>query len=150
MKKKLVLMVLLAGVLGTFMGVSGAFAGGRAALEPKLDIDTVVLQSGQSKSVTADLSAPLDFEIVPVTLIGGDNNFTVSMSRTNTEGEVAFVWIQGFGTPTFDVNFGVTPITLRVSSEISDHVDHAFGLVIHGILLSSEEPPYEYSVSLGY
>ena len=149
MKKKLVLTVLLAGMFGAFLSVSNSFAGGLGALEPKVDIDTVVLLDGQSSSVTADLSGPFDFEIVPVTLIG-NGSFSANLSRTNTQGEIVYIMLQGFGVPSFDINFGITPLSLRVTSEISEDDDYAFGVVIHGILFSGEEAPYEYSVSLSY
>ena len=149
MKNKLVLTIFLAGMLGTFISVSNSFAGGLGALEPKIDIDTVVLLNGQSSSVTADLSGPFDFEIVPVTLIG-NGNFSASLSRTSTQGEIVYVMLQGFGVPSFDLNFGITPVSVRVSSIVSEDDDYTFGVVIHGILYSTDEAPYEYSVSLSF
>ena len=149
MKKKLILTVLIACVSAVFLCGSSAFAGGLGALEPKIDIDTVVLLNGQSSSVTADLTGPFDFEIVPVTLIG-NGSFSANLSRTNTTGEIVFVMLQGFGVPSFDLNFGITPVSIRASSTISEEDDYAFGVVIHGILFSGEEAPYEYSVSLSY
>jgi hypothetical protein len=149
MKKKLILTVLIACVSAVFLCGSSAFAAGLGALEPKVDIDTVVLLSNQSTTVTADLTGPFDFEIVPVTLIGS-GAFSASMSRTNTQGEIVYVMIQGFGVPSFDVNFGITPVSVRASSIISEEDDYAFGVVIHGILFSNEEAPYEYNVSLSY
>ena len=150
MKKKAILAVLIAGVFGAFVGVSGAFAGGQGALEPQVDIETVVLMAGQSKTVTADLSGPFDFEVIPVSIIGGGGNLSANLSRTSTQGEVAYIMLQGFGVPSFDINFGVTPVTLRVSSTISQEEDYAVGVIIHGILFSREEAPYEYNVSLSY
>ena len=157
MMKKSVVMLCLGCFFSGFISVYNVFAFEKDNLEliePALDMDFVVLQNKQSKTVTADLTFPLDFEIIPVTLIGS-GNFSASFSRTNTSAEIAYIYlyvVSGFGTPITDLNFGVTPISLRVNTTISDDADLnlAMVLVTHGILFSLEDPPYEYSVSLSF
>lgn len=152
MKKKLLLSVCVMGIFAAFMSVGHVFALGAGDLdviEPTVDLDFVVLKENQSTTVTADLSFSGDFEVVPVTLIG-TGNFSASLSRTNTTGEIVYIMLLGFGTPTFDVNIGITPVTVRTSSEISSQADWGAGLLIHGILFSAEDPPWEYSVSLTF
>ena len=122
---------------------------GSGALEPKVDLDLVVLQVNHSVSVTADLTGTADFGIIPVALIGS-GSFSASMSRTNTIGEIAFIFLQGFGVPKMDINVGITPVTIRVSSTVSTQDDYAIGVIIHGLPFSQEDPPYEYNINLSY
>jgi hypothetical protein len=126
-----------------------AFGFGSGALEPKVDLDLVVLQDNHSVTVTADLTGTSDFGIIPVALIGS-GTFTASLSKTNTNGEIVFLFSQGFGVPRMDINVGVTPITIRVSSTVSDQDDYAIGVIIHGLPFSAEDPPHEYNISLSY
>jgi hypothetical protein len=117
-------------------------------LEPIIDFDFAVILNNQSKTVTADLSFPGTFQVIPVVLIG-NGNFSASMSRT-TYGEVIYMYLQGFGVPSVAFNIGTTPVTMRVSSTISEVDDWAVGFLITGILVSLEEPPYAYNVSLTF
>lgn len=144
------LMAYLTGLMLTLFSINVACAlEGLGAIEPTVDFDFVVLQENQSTTVTADLSFIGDFEIAPVTLIG-NGNFSASLSRNGTTGELVYIMLLGFGDPTFAANIGVTPVTLRASSRISDVDDGGLGLVVHGILFSMEDPPWEYSVSLSF
>jgi len=117
-------------------------------LEPTVDLDFLVLQDDQSATVTADLSFPLDFQLIPVFLIG-KGSLSVSLSKTDTVGEIIYLYIRGLDTPKTDFNIGITPIRLNVSST-SGLPENALGLVITGILFSREDPPYEYTVSFSY
>lgn len=119
-----------------------------ARLEPTVDLDFVVIQNGQSITVTADLRFPLDFQVIPVLIIG-KGTLSVSLSRTNSQGEIVYLYLDGFDVPHTDFNIGITPVTLNVSST-SGLPDSAVGLVISGILFSRENPPYEYNVSFSF
>ena len=118
-------------------------------IEPAVDLDLVMLHNNQSTSVTADLSFQFDFELVPVVLIG-NGNFSMSLSKTDSKGEIAYIAFYGFGVPTVGINAGLTPVTLRLNSKISDVDSWAVGLIMHGILFSPEDPPYEYKISLSF
>jgi hypothetical protein len=122
---------------------------GSDLIEPTVDVDFISLRKNQSKTVTADLSFPLDFEVIPVALVGS-GNLSMSLSRTNTQGELVYMAFYGFGVPTTGINVGITPVSLRLSSTISEERGWGFGIIVHGILFSLEEPPYEYSISLSF
>jgi hypothetical protein len=118
-------------------------------MEPTIDLDFVVILNDQSKTVTADLNFPGDFATTPVQLIG-NGTFEAVLTRTSTEGELIYILLIGFGVPPMNFNINFTPVTLRVNSVISEVDDSATGLLIHGILFSPEEPPYEYDVRLNF
>ena len=52
--------------------------------------------------------------------------------------------------PSFDINIGITPITISVGSTISEVDSGAVGLVMYGILFSTQTPPYTYNVSMSF
>ena len=116
-----------------------------------VDFDFVVLLQGQSTSVSAGLDSSLSFQIIPVTLKGsGSGNFSASMSRNNTVGEIVYMYQFFPGVPTAAVNIGITPVSMRVNSAIPNLDDGVvFGFVVTGIL-SLEEPPYGYNVGLSF
>jgi hypothetical protein len=152
MKKKLSIRVLFLSIFSAFVFIVNVLAyenEGLDLIEPEMDVDLVVLRNNQSTTVTADLGFPLDFEIVPVALIG-NGNFSMSLSRTNTTGEIVYIGYYGFGTPISGINVGISPVTLRLSSTVYDGNSYGVGIIYHGILLSSEDPPYEYSLSLSF
>jgi hypothetical protein len=117
-----------------------------------VDIDFVVLRQNQSTSVSAGLDTLLSLQIIPVTLTGsGSGGFSASMSRNNTKGEIIYMYQFFPGVPTAAFNIGITPVSMRVSSAITNLDDGpVFGFVITGILFSLEEPPYGYNVGLGF
>jgi hypothetical protein len=155
--KKTLTMICVATVFSLFVNVCGVFAfgsGDAGLIKPAVDLDFVFLQNKQSKTVTSDLSFPMDFEIIPVMLVGA-GNFSASLSRTSTTGEMAYICLyvlRGFGNPVWDYNYGLTPLSLRVNTSISDDSDPnvTYVLVVHGILFSTEAAPYEYNVSLSF
>jgi len=119
-----------------------------------VDFDFVVLLKNQSTSVSAGLDTSVSLQVIPVTLLGsgsGSGNFSASMSRTNTVGELVFIYQFFPGVPAAAFNIGITPVSIRVSSAIPNLEDGAvFGFVFTGILFSLEEPPYGYNVSLSF
>jgi hypothetical protein len=124
-----------------------------APLEPAaaVDFDFVTLAKSSSTSVTADLSFPLAFQFIPVLLIGdGTGAFSASMSRTNTTGEIVYIYQRFPGAGAYAFNIGITPVTIRISSPVTLGPGWAFGWVITGILVSPVTPPYSYTVSLSF
>jgi hypothetical protein len=152
MKKLLVISIcLLTGwFLLTGTGAIVCAAGERdiSSIEPE-DFDFVAMVNNQSRSVSAGLNFPLDFQLIPVVLYG-NGPFSASMSRTNTKGEIVYMYLLGFGTPNSAFNIGVTPVTMRVSSTISSYATSGYGLIVTGILYSPEQPPYSYNVNLTF
>jgi hypothetical protein len=128
------------------------WAGGdMARLEPAADFDFVVLAKNSSTSVTADLAFPLDFQIIPVIVVGdGTGAFTASMSRSTTQGELVYIYQRFPGAEVYAFNIGISPVSLRISSAVTLGPGWAFGYVITGILFSTETPPYAYTVSLSF
>jgi hypothetical protein len=130
-----------------------AVAGEKNGLETAAigDIDFVVLAKSSSTTVTADIGFPLAFEFIPVIVVGdGTGAFTASVSRTNTTGELIYIYQRFPGARAAAFNIGITPVTIRVSSAVTLGPGWAAGYVVTGILFSPEKPPYEYSVSLGF
>ena len=134
-----------------------SLAGGKkdlAPLEPAAitDFDFVVLTKNSSTSVTADIAFPLAFEFIPVLLVGDENatgSFSASMSRSNTTGEIIYIYQRFLGGPAA-FNIGITPVSIRISTAVTLGPGYAIGWVITGILFSPEKPPYEYTVPLSF
>jgi hypothetical protein len=115
-----------------------------------IDLDTVVLLKNQSTTVSAGLETPTSFQVIPVTL-KGSSTFSASMSRNNTAGEIVYMFDWFPGVPATAFNIGVTPVTMRISSTIPNSDDGlVFGLVFTGILFSTVEPPFGYTVTCSY
>ncbi len=96
--KKLCIAGGLIAVLLVSICSTSALAGDKrnlAALEPAAigDFDFVVLAKSSSTTVTADIAFPLAFEFIPVIVVGdGTGAFSSSMSRTNTTGEIIYLY----------------------------------------------------------
>ena len=149
--KKVLLVVSIVSFLFCFTGFHDVFALEKEDLEliePTVDLDLVVIRTNQSKTVAADLRFPLDFQLIPVALIG-KGALRVTLSKTDTHGELVYIYLLGFDTPHTDFNVGVTPVSLTVSST-NGLLDYNIGLVITGVLFSLEEPPYDYNVSFSF
>jgi hypothetical protein len=114
---------------------------------PNADVNFVVMEPKQDKTIKSELTSTLDFGIIPVLLIG-NGTFAATISRLNTTGELIYIYLIGFGIPWSDLNIAISPASVNVRSAISK--GWAYGFVIHGILYSKEEPPYKYDVSLKY
>ncbi len=119
-----------------------------SSIEPE-DFDFVVMVNNQAITVTADLNFPLDSQLIPVVLYG-NGPFSASLSKTDTHGEIVYMFMLGFGEPNSAFNIGVTPVIMRVSSTISSYATSGYGLLVTGILYSTEQPPYSYNVSLTF
>jgi len=111
----------------------------------------VVLAKCSSTTVTADIAFPLAFEFIPVIVVGdGTGAFSSSVARTNTTGEIIYLYQRFPGAGVAAINIGITPVTIRVSSAVTLGPGWAMGYIITGILVSPETPPYEYTVSLSF
>jgi hypothetical protein len=134
-----------------------SLAGGKKDLAPiepaaAVDFDFVVLAQSSSTSVTANLSFPLAFQVIPILLVGeGSGTFGASLSRSNTSGEIIYIYQRFPGAHTSAFNIGITPLSrLAISSSVTLGPGWAIGYVITGILFSPETPDYIYTVSLSF
>jgi hypothetical protein len=108
-----------------------------------------VMVPGQSKSYTIETELYPALAIIPV-VIYGTGNFAVTVSKTDTSGELFGVMqVGGYSTAQigtqYGANVGVTPKTLRVAARF---YDSAFIFVMSGLLVSVEEGPHRYSITL--
>ena len=158
MRNKKKLLGCLAAALLLFFDVSSYADAGvdiQQILEPQSDIDLVVLQNNQSKTVTADLSFPMDFGVIPVTLIGY-GRFNIVLTGPDSRGDLIYMYsfvVKGFGTPSNELKFGLTPFrSLNTMITISDDEEFNWAevIILHGILFSLEDPPYEYKLNLSF
>ena len=140
--------VVLFFIAGVVAPVCAFDADDMGIVEPTADMDLVCIQNSQSKTVTVDLAFPLDFAVTPVLVIG-KGPLRVSMSRTNTTGELVYLYLKGFDDPPTDFNCGITPLSLSVSST-NGLYEYRLGMVISGILYSTEPRPYEYKLSFSF
>jgi len=115
-------------------------------LEPQQDFDFVILLRHQSKTVTADFMHVPGVQIIPVVCIG-TGKLSVSLNR-NTHGEIIGLFQAGTGDPQWDYNIGFTPVNITLVPINIEGV--GFVLLGSTILFSTEEPPYEYGVNLGF
>ena len=108
-----------------------------------------VMVPGQSKSYTIETELYPALAIIPV-VIYGTGNFAVTVSKTDTSGELFGVMqVGGYSTiqigTQYGANVGVTPKTLRLAARF---YDSAFIFVMSGLLATVEEGPHRYSLTL--
>ena len=112
-------------------------------------VEFAVMVPGQSKSYTVETELYPAIMIIPV-VIYGTGNFAVTVSKTDTSGELFGVMqVGGYSTiqigTQYGANVGVTPKTLRLAARF---YDSAFIVVMSGLLASVEEGPHRYSLTL--
>jgi len=125
-----------------------------ADIGPEMSFDFIVLIKGHSVSISTSVNYPFDLVIQQALLIGG-SNFSASVSKTDTEGEVLGITAFGvdfghIGHPRylFDADVGFTPQT-GISASFAVY-DAALVTVISTVLFSTETEPGRMSVSLRF
>lgn len=108
-----------------------------------------IMVPGQTKTYTVESELYPAIMIIPV-VIYGTGNFAVTVSKTDTSGELFGVMqVGGYSTiqigTQYGANVGVTPKTLRLAARF---YDSAFIFVMSGLLASVEEGPHRYSITL--
>jgi hypothetical protein len=108
-----------------------------------------VMVPGQTKTYTVESELYPAVMIVPV-VIYGTGNFAVTVTKTDTSGELFGVMqVGGYSTIQIGTQYGaavgVTPITIRLAARF---YDSAFIVVMSGLLATIEEGPYRYSITL--
>ena len=108
-----------------------------------------VMLPGQSKSYTIETELYPALAIIPV-VIYGSGNLSVTVSKTDTSGELIGVMQVGGYNPLvvqtkYGATVGVTPRSITLSSRF---YDIGYIVVVSGLLVSTEEGPHRYSISL--
>jgi|GEM_PF-3963156 len=108
-----------------------------------------VMLPGQSKSYTIETELYPALAIIPV-VIYGSGNLSVTVSKTDTSGELFGVMQVGGYNPLvvqtkYGATVGVTPRSITLSSRF---YDIGYIVVVSGLLVSTEEGPHRYSISL--
>jgi len=111
--------------------------------------DVAIMLPGQSKSYTVESELYPALMIIPV-LIYGSGNLSVSVSKTDTIGELFGVMQVGGYNPLvvqtkYGASVGVTPRTIILNSRF---YDIGYIVVVSGLLATTEEGPYRYSINL--
>ena len=109
-----------------------------------------VMWSGQSKTYTVDSELYPAIMIIPVVIYGPSMNLNITVSKTDTSGEVFGVMQVGGYNPLvaqtkYGSAVGVTPRTITLATRC---YDIGFIVVMSGLLVSTEEGPHRYSISL--
>lgn len=105
-----------------------------------------VMLPKQSKSFTAESDTLFDAMIIPV-LLWGNGTLNVTVSKTDSSGEMIGVILKSNGATEMDYNTGITPRSITVSSRFWGW---GYAVVYSALLFSQEEGPYSYSVSLSF
>ncbi len=105
-----------------------------------------IMAPDQSRSFTAESNGMFDLMFIHVIVLG-QGTLRISVSKTDTIGEVIAVMQKGEGYPDSGCNVGITPRTLTLSSRF--WWDYGTTVVASG-LFSMEEGPHKYTVRLSY
>jgi hypothetical protein len=105
-----------------------------------------IMGTGQSKTYTVNSDFFPAMMIIPVYL-SGSSTFRVSMSKTDTTGEIIGFLERGYGHPPNSHKIGITPCTIGVESRFWDY---GTAVVYSSILFSFEQGPHRYTVTLSY
>lgn len=115
--------------------------------------DVAIMLPGQSKSYAVESELYPAMMIIPVVIFGSGgsgNNLSISVSKTDTSGELFGVMQVGGYNPLvvqtkYGAAVGVTPRTIILNAR---SYDIGFIVVVSGLLVSTEEGPHRYSISL--
>lgn len=140
-------------VLFTFSLIDPGFAG---ALEAQGDYDSqatfeyAVMTKGRSFTFTAESDTLPNAIIIPLFVIGDENqgSLRVTISKSDSVGDVIALMQYGSGSPAFSSNMGVTPRSITI-----DPIFYWTGwTVIYAAMLFSPEEsgPYRYNVTVRF
>jgi hypothetical protein len=115
--------------------------------------DVAIMLPGQSKSYTIESELYPALAIIPVVIFGSGgagNQLSITMSKTDTSGELFGVMqVGGYNTLVAQTKYGATVgVTPRSISLAARSYDIGFIVVVSGLLVSTEEGPHRYSISL--
>jgi hypothetical protein len=115
--------------------------------------DVAIMLPGQSKSYTVESELYPAMMIIPVVIFGAGGSgsqMSITMSKTDTIGELFGVMQVGGYNPLqvqtkYAANVAVTPRSITIFART---YDIAFIVIVSGLLVSTEEGPHRYSLSL--
>ena len=128
-----------------FLCINGtALASGEGGLLSNFKL--AVLAPGQSKTFTSESEGMFGFMIIEVIVLQ-PGTLSISVSKTDSTGDIIGVIQKGDGHPDMEYNVGITPRTLTLSSRF--WWDYGRVVVI-SFLFSIEDTLHKYSVRLSY
>jgi hypothetical protein len=121
-----------------------------SALEPDpaspVHFALAVMLQGQTKTFVVESNFFPNMMIVPVALYGS-GTLRVSVSKTDSAGDIIAIVEEGGGHPEFNYVVGITPCNISISSRFWDY---GTGIVVSSLLFTLDEGPYSYSLTLAY
>jgi hypothetical protein len=112
-----------------------------------------IMLKGQTKTYTVTSDFFPDIMIVGL-VVNGNGNLSVSVTKTDTNGELIGVMQRGaFSTVTdqesqrFAHAVGITPCTISVSGRF---YEYGYGIIISSLLASLEEGPHTYTLTISF
>jgi hypothetical protein len=111
--------------------------------------DVAIMLLGQSKSYNVEIESYPALMIIPV-VIYGSGNLIVTVSKTDTKGELFGVMqVGGYNPLVVQTKYGaVSGVTPRSITLTARYYDIGFIVVMSGLLVSTEDGPHRYSISL--
>jgi hypothetical protein len=142
--KKLLLLLLL--LLFFLLHTNMVYAGIEDVDSSIINVHAAVMLSGQTKTFTAESDYFPDIMIIPV-YVSGDGTLRVTVTKTDTIGEVIAVMQNGYGHPPSGYVIGITPCSLPLSFRCWEY---GSAIVFSSLLFTLEPGPYKYTVTLSY
>jgi hypothetical protein len=126
-------------------GYGNAFEN-EGAVNTQVSFGLAIMIPGTTRTFTVESETLFNTMIIPV-IAWDSSTLSITVSKTDSTGEVIAVMQSGYGHPSSGYNIGVTPRSLDLSVRIWDY---ATLTIYTALLFSLEEGPFTYSVSLSY
>jgi hypothetical protein len=140
--KKLLLLLLLFFLLHTNM----VYAGIKDVDPSIINVHATIMLPGQSKTYTAESDYFPDIMIIPVAVYG-NGTLHITVTKTDTIGEVIAVMQYGNGHPPSGYIIGITPCSIPLDSRCWDY---GSTIIFSSLLFTLDPGPYKYTLSLSY
>jgi len=142
--KKLLLFLLL--LLFFLLQTNIGYAGIKDVDPSIINVHAAVMLPGQTKTYTAESDYFPDIMIIPVAVYG-NGTLKITVTKTDTIGEVIAVMQNGYGHPPSGYVIGITPCSLPLSLRCWDY---GSAIVLSSLLFTLDPGPYKYTVTLSY
>ncbi len=106
-----------------------------------------VMTPGQTRTFTSESDTLLNAMIIPV-VVWGAGTLNITVSKTDSTGEIIGVIYQSSGYPDSGYNVGITPLSLSLSTRF--WWDYGTALITSAMLFPVGDGPHKYSVRLSY
>lgn len=110
-------------------------------------VNLAVIWPGQTKTFTAESDTLYNIMIIPVIVVG-PGTLNISVSKTDSVGELIGVMQTGNGHPASGYNVGITPRSLTLSSRF--WWEYGMAVITSALLFTTEDGPHRYNVTLSY